>query len=170
MKCFACDRKIGYNALTAETRDAQVVFVGRECAKLIEAAGEAGYQPPKGGPRLYSIHLKEAVMDKYYYIGLLVNERKLQVFADIRKAETVIAESGYDFVSAPFESIASAREELDRLILRLPSDFEAVKGLMAGGRSIYISKSEFQIVDNELRRLRFARNGKKVMVPDGDRK
>ena len=58
MKCFACDRKIGYNALTAETRDAQVVFVGRECAKLIEAAGEAGYQPPKGGPRLYSIHLK----------------------------------------------------------------------------------------------------------------
>jgi hypothetical protein len=112
----------------------------------------------------------EAIMDKYYYIGLLVNERKLQVFADIRKAETVLAESGYDFVSAPFESIVSAREELNRLVLRLPSDFEAVKGLMAGGRSIYISKSEFQIVDNELRRLRFARNGKKVMVPDGDRK
>ena len=102
-----------------------------------------------------------AATDKYY-IGLLVNERLLQVFADNRKAETVLAESGYDFVSAPFESIASAREELNRLVLRLPSDFEMVKGLMAGGRSIYISKSEFQIVDNELRRLRFARNGKKV--------
>jgi hypothetical protein len=98
-------------------------------------------------------------MDKYYYIGLLVNERLLQVFADNRKAETVLVESGYDFVSAPFESIASAREELNRLILRLPIDFEAVKGLMAGGCSIYLSKSEFQIVDNELRRLRFARKG-----------
>ena len=57
-----------------------------------------------------------AATDKYYYIGLLVNERKLKVFADIRKAETVLAESGYDFVSAPFESIASAREELNRLV------------------------------------------------------
>jgi len=54
-KCFACDRKLGRNPCLADTRDAQIVYVGSECFKLIKAAGEAGYQPPKGGPRLYRI-------------------------------------------------------------------------------------------------------------------
>ncbi len=36
-----------------DTRDGQLVFVGRECFKLIKQAGEHGYQPPQGGPRLY---------------------------------------------------------------------------------------------------------------------
>lgn len=40
--CFACGR-------VADTRDAQVVFVGRDCYRAIEAAGEPGYQPPLGG-------------------------------------------------------------------------------------------------------------------------
>lgn len=39
----------------ADTRDAQIVFVGSECFKIIEKAGEAGYQPPKGGPKLYEV-------------------------------------------------------------------------------------------------------------------
>jgi hypothetical protein len=54
-KCFACDRKLGRNPCLADTRDAQIVYVGSECFKLIKAAGEVGYQPPKGGPRLYLI-------------------------------------------------------------------------------------------------------------------
>ena len=54
-RCFACDRKLGRNPCLADTRDAQIVYVGTECYKLIKAAGEAGYQPPKGGPRLYRI-------------------------------------------------------------------------------------------------------------------
>lgn len=52
-RCFACGRKLGKSAGLADTRDAQVVHVGRECLKLIRSAGESGYQPPRGGPRLF---------------------------------------------------------------------------------------------------------------------
>jgi hypothetical protein len=54
-KCFACDRKLGRNPALADTRDAQIVFVGSECFKEIKKAGEDGYQPPGGGPRLYLV-------------------------------------------------------------------------------------------------------------------
>lgn len=52
-RCFACDRMLGHNPHLVDTRDAQTVFVGSECFKLIKAAGNKGWQPPKGGPRLY---------------------------------------------------------------------------------------------------------------------
>ena len=52
--CFAYGRKLGTNPALVDTRDDQFVFVGRECLKQIEKAGETGYQPPKGGPRLYT--------------------------------------------------------------------------------------------------------------------
>ena len=52
-RCFACDRKLGKNPYLVDTRDAQTVYVGSECYKLIRVAGEAGYQPPAGGPRLF---------------------------------------------------------------------------------------------------------------------
>lgn len=52
-KCYACDRKLGKSPTLVRCEDEQTVFVGRECLKLIKAAGTAGYQPPKGGPRLY---------------------------------------------------------------------------------------------------------------------
>lgn len=52
-RCFACDRPLGKTSREVDTRDAQTVYVGSECFKLVQAAGEAGYQPPKGGPRLY---------------------------------------------------------------------------------------------------------------------
>ena len=52
-KCFACGRSLEQNPAMADTRDAQIVFVGRECMKKIIAAGERGYQPPQGGLRLF---------------------------------------------------------------------------------------------------------------------
>lgn len=52
-KCFACDRKLGRNPALVDTRDGQIVNVGSECFKLIKIAGEVGYQPPQGGPRLF---------------------------------------------------------------------------------------------------------------------
>ena len=52
-RCFACDRKLGRNPVLVDTRDDQCAFVGSECFKLIKRAGDAGWQPPKGGPRLY---------------------------------------------------------------------------------------------------------------------
>lgn len=54
LRCFACDCMIRRKApYQVDTRDSQIVFVGPECFKLVMAAGEKGYQPPKGGPRLY---------------------------------------------------------------------------------------------------------------------
>lgn len=54
-RCYACDRKLGANPYVADTRDDQFVYVGSECFKYIRQSGEMGYQPPKGGPRLYLI-------------------------------------------------------------------------------------------------------------------
>ena len=55
-RCFACNRPLaGRKQHVVDTRDAQIVFVGAECYRLIRAAGKAGYQPPKGGPRLWEI-------------------------------------------------------------------------------------------------------------------
>ena len=53
LRCFACDRKLGKNPHIVDTRDAQTVFVGNECFKNVT---EAGWQPPKGGPKLYPLH------------------------------------------------------------------------------------------------------------------
>ena len=55
MRCFACDKPLGKNPPLADTRDSQIVFVGMECFRRVVASGAAGYQPPKGGPRLWTI-------------------------------------------------------------------------------------------------------------------
>ncbi len=52
--CFACGKGTSKPQL-ADTRDGQIVRVGRECHVLIREAGAAGYQPPRGGPRLWLI-------------------------------------------------------------------------------------------------------------------
>lgn len=54
-KCFACDRPLGRLGpeWMADTRDGQLVYVGRECFRKIKGAGALGWQPPKGGPRLW---------------------------------------------------------------------------------------------------------------------
>jgi len=56
MKCFACDKKLVVREWRiVDTRDGQTVYVGPDCLVKIKKAGESGYQPPKGGPRLYPI-------------------------------------------------------------------------------------------------------------------
>lgn len=53
-RCFACGRLIRRtNPHRVDTRDDQTVYVGPECYRLVMNAGDAGYQPPLGGPRLY---------------------------------------------------------------------------------------------------------------------
>jgi len=54
-KCFACGKPLRTPsrsplAITADL--AQVVSVGPDCWKSIQAAGDNGYQPSRGGPRL----------------------------------------------------------------------------------------------------------------------
>ena len=51
--CFACGKKLGKAPRLVDTRDDQTVYIGRECYKLVVAAGAEGYQPPRGGPRLW---------------------------------------------------------------------------------------------------------------------
>lgn len=51
--CFSCGKKLGKKPATVTCEDEQDVRVGSECFKLIQAAGIVGYQPPKGGPKLF---------------------------------------------------------------------------------------------------------------------
>ena len=53
LRCYACDRKLGARPRVADTRDDQIVVVGPECWRHIRQAGAAGWQPARGGPRLY---------------------------------------------------------------------------------------------------------------------
>ncbi len=57
-RCYACD-KLGASYLVACIDD-QTVFVGADCFRKIKKAGAIGYQPQKGGPRLFTIAAKEA--------------------------------------------------------------------------------------------------------------
>lgn len=54
-KCFACGKKIKGSGYLIDTRDSQTAVVGPDCFKRIKSAGDVGYQPPLGGPRLYEI-------------------------------------------------------------------------------------------------------------------
>ena len=54
IRCYACDKPSEDNQLV-DTRDGQTVFVGPVCYSKIKKAGERGYQPPLGGPRLWLI-------------------------------------------------------------------------------------------------------------------
>lgn len=54
-RCFACDKLLGKNPTLVDTHDSQTAYVGSSCFNLIMRAGDNGYQPPKGGPRLYQI-------------------------------------------------------------------------------------------------------------------
>ena len=58
-RCFACGKKLGKKPALADTRDEQIVYVGRECAKKIAQAGDAGWQPPDGGLRLYPVKAED---------------------------------------------------------------------------------------------------------------
>lgn len=62
--CFACGRKLGKRGgFLVDTRDGQEVFIGPECFKHVQAAGDAGYQPPKGGPRLWPLSVAGVLAD-----------------------------------------------------------------------------------------------------------
>lgn len=64
-RCFACDKPLGENPHLVDTRDCQTVYVGSECFKQISKAGNDGYQPPKGGPRLYLFRSYTEASDAY---------------------------------------------------------------------------------------------------------
>ena len=71
IRCYACGR-LTTSPECADTKDCQWVYVGRECYKLIKSAGDYGYQPPLGGPRLYE--LTEQAKEYYASVGLPVEQ------------------------------------------------------------------------------------------------
>lgn len=53
--CYACSRPLRtWPPATALTSDDSRVYVGPECHAYIVAGGDEGWQPPKGGPRLFT--------------------------------------------------------------------------------------------------------------------
>lgn len=65
-ECFACGKPLTtLDPKLVDTRDDQTVFIGPECFKHVKAAGEEGYQPPRGGPRLFPISKDIPIRMKY---------------------------------------------------------------------------------------------------------
>ncbi len=55
IRCFACGQVLSTGVkVFMEDDDQGDQLVGRECSRLVQAAGAAGYAPPKGGPRLFA--------------------------------------------------------------------------------------------------------------------
>ncbi len=52
--CFACGRPTS-SKLFIRTKDGQSAFVGADCFTKVRLSGSIGYQPPAGGPRLFSL-------------------------------------------------------------------------------------------------------------------
>jgi hypothetical protein len=53
--CYCCDKPFAKKtgAYWVWTCDGQRQFAGPECFRKIKKAGTEGYQPPKGGPRMF---------------------------------------------------------------------------------------------------------------------
>ena len=52
--CYACDKKLGSKPPhEVYTADGQMQWVGSECHQKIRKAKESGWQPSKGGPKLF---------------------------------------------------------------------------------------------------------------------
>lgn len=51
--CFACGKQLK-RPQEVWTSDPQMQWVGPECSRHVRESGPQGYQPPKGGPRLFS--------------------------------------------------------------------------------------------------------------------
>lgn len=58
-RCFACNRILGKNPHLVDTRDDQLVYVGKECFKLVVKAGEEGYRYPGIGPKLWLVKTED---------------------------------------------------------------------------------------------------------------
>lgn len=51
--CYACGRPMKSDGAQCVTEDGQRQRVGHDCWYHIHRAGRLGWQPPRGGPRLY---------------------------------------------------------------------------------------------------------------------
>lgn len=52
-RCYLCERPIYTTVHKVYTSDGQTQFAGEECYRMVRDSGLDGYQPPKGGPRVW---------------------------------------------------------------------------------------------------------------------
>lgn len=54
-RCFACNKALAHSSVhkVQVAGELTIVFVGPDCFERINRAGDEGYQPPLGGPRLH---------------------------------------------------------------------------------------------------------------------
>jgi hypothetical protein len=102
--CFACGRKLGKSPRTADTRDDQIVAVGIECHEHIVAAGEAGWQPPKGGPKLYKAYSWDSKLTAP------------QVMARMKRGDLPHLRGGYTYDSAFDDGTLVSHATMRRLL------------------------------------------------------
>lgn len=53
-RCFACGKRLRCRSELVYCSDEQAPVVGPDCWQHIWDAGDKGYQPPMGGPRLWA--------------------------------------------------------------------------------------------------------------------
>jgi uncharacterized protein (DUF169 family) len=58
--CYACGKKMRGRSNDVVTSDNQAQCVGSDCLKHIRRGGAEGFQPKRGGPRLYLPDFKKA--------------------------------------------------------------------------------------------------------------
>lgn len=74
-RCFACNKPLAKAkaGCLVDTRDGQTALVGPDCFKRVQRSGDAGYQPPLGGPRLYPL-ADPALPQPYDGIGAVTRQ------------------------------------------------------------------------------------------------
>lgn len=60
-RCFACGARLTASRRLVTCEDDQTVHVGPERWRKIRGGDTSGWQPPKGGPRLYLLSRKPGV-------------------------------------------------------------------------------------------------------------
>jgi hypothetical protein len=60
-RCFACGKPLHGDGERVACIDDQEPMVGSDCFKKIRKSGAEGYQPKRGGPRLYTLEEKRGL-------------------------------------------------------------------------------------------------------------
>ena len=55
MECYACGRDMRCAGFAVRTSDGQHQEVGKDCYQHVKRGAENGWQPRRGGPRLYTL-------------------------------------------------------------------------------------------------------------------
>lgn len=67
--CYCCGKLMKYRTAAIYTSDGQPQWVGLDCYKHIVSAGKIGFQPKRGGPKLFKENPNPDAYHGIYGIG-----------------------------------------------------------------------------------------------------